>query len=288
MMQPIVTVIVPTHKRPEMLAEALASVREQTRTDIEVVVISNGESRAESALSRAVASRYGAHFCEVEEGNVSGARNLGNKFAHGTWVAFLDDDDIWHPEKLETQLAAAAATGAAMVVCHYRELFPDGNVRAPPDNGFPKGWSIQEAITHQKWNALPSNVLVLKSVMDDVGGFDPRLKANEDLDLWRRISWRYKVRRIPDILTDRRMGHASISTQSWLCKKHEFLHCLKMSRDTPADMRWSLPWMPLWRPLLKIVLPWWVRHPRKAYHTWQRPIRAGTHAKQNARVVERM
>jgi hypothetical protein len=70
---------------------------------------------------------------------------------------------------------------------------------------------------------------------------------------------------MPDVLVDRRMGHVSISGEVWLCRKHEFLHHLKMMRDTPPDMRWSLPWFPLWRPIIKIVTPWWVRHPRKAY-----------------------
>src|SRR6266404_3543486 len=100
---PCISVIVPTHNRPEMLAEALASVRSQTFTDYEIIVVSNGESAEMRRTSREVAA--GCVYLEFDCGNVSFARNAGIKRASGDWIAFLDDDDIWLANKLERQIA---------------------------------------------------------------------------------------------------------------------------------------------------------------------------------------
>ena len=101
----LVSVVVPTHDRPEMLVEALASVRAQTFTDYEIIVVSNGESAEMRRTSREVAA--GCVHLEFDCGNVSFARNAGIKRASGDWIAFLDDDDIWLANKLERQIAEA-------------------------------------------------------------------------------------------------------------------------------------------------------------------------------------
>jgi glycosyltransferase involved in cell wall biosynthesis len=79
---PMVSVVVPTHNRPEMLAQALASVHAQTFTDYEVIIVSNGESDEMRARSRACASGHGAFF-ELPDGNVSAARNFASARARG-------------------------------------------------------------------------------------------------------------------------------------------------------------------------------------------------------------
>jgi len=98
-----------------MLAEALASVRAQTFTDYEIIVVSNGESGETQARSHAAAARHGARYFSLPIGNLSIARNFGIGEAKGAWIAFLDDDDIWLPAKLERQIAAANQTDASMI-----------------------------------------------------------------------------------------------------------------------------------------------------------------------------
>src|SRR5260221_8617571 len=104
-MEPLVSVVIPTHNRPDMLAEALASVRAQTFTDYEVLVVSNGEHHELRAVSRVVAHKHDCRYFELAKGAVSAARNFGVKQAKGEWIAFLDDDDLWLPNKLEQQLS---------------------------------------------------------------------------------------------------------------------------------------------------------------------------------------
>jgi glycosyltransferase involved in cell wall biosynthesis len=105
---PLVSVVVHTHNRPAMLAEALASVRAQTFEDYEIIVISNGESANARSASRAVAATCGARHFELDIGNASIARNCGIEHAKGEWIALLDDEDLWLPRKLEWQLAPLA------------------------------------------------------------------------------------------------------------------------------------------------------------------------------------
>ncbi len=263
---PLVSVVIPTYNRPEMLSEALASIRTQTFSDYEIIVVSNGENEESRKFSLAAATRYGAHFFAIEEGNVSAARNFGIKIAHGKWIAFLDDDDFSLPKRLELQLAAAERAGADMVVCENVEILPDGSERTPR-NYYPDGWPPLKATCHQKWIALPSNTIITKAALMSVGSFDARQKANEDCDLVRRLLWRHKLHRMPDILTRRRIGHVSLSGNKRLIYVHELRHCLKMLFDTPADKRWALPALPVLvaRPILKMITPRWLRQPRKTF-----------------------
>src|SRR5215831_10648251 len=107
-----------------MLAEAIASVRAQTFTDYEIIVVSNGESNDLRRASRTAAA--GCLYLELDKGNVSSARNAGIKHARGEWVAFLDDDDLWLPNKLERQIAEASRTGADLITCDYIDFYADG------------------------------------------------------------------------------------------------------------------------------------------------------------------
>jgi glycosyltransferase involved in cell wall biosynthesis len=90
---PLVSVVIPTHHRSDMLAEALASVRAQTFTNYEIIVVSNGEMPENRKRSEAVTTAAGAAWSALPFGNSSAARNFGVAQAKGDWIAFLDDDD---------------------------------------------------------------------------------------------------------------------------------------------------------------------------------------------------
>jgi glycosyltransferase involved in cell wall biosynthesis len=260
---PFVSIIVPTHNRPAMLAEALMSVRLQTFTDYEVIVVANGETPEMSALSRACAMRYGAVY-ELPVGNLPAARNFGIKAARGKWIAFLDDDDIWLPAKLERQLAEAEKTKADMIVCNHLDLFPNGSEH-PNKWVYPEGWPPLKALCHQKWVALPSSVLITKEALEAVDGFDERQRVNEDSELWRRIAWRHKIHRMNEVLLKYRTGHTRISTNRIKANTYDARHYLKMYFDAPQDLRWALPPVTtcVRRLVMRMLMPRWMRQPRK-------------------------
>src|SRR5579871_6228535 len=262
--QPLVSVVIPTHNRPYMLTQALDSVRAQTFRDYEVIVVANGEDDKMGAASRQAAIMHGAHYYSLPEGNLPAARNLGIRVAKGEWVAFLDDDDIWLPAKLERQLAEAERTSADMVVCNHVNMPPNGHDQ-PNNRTYPKGWAPLKALCHQKWVALPSAVLVARATLYATGWFDEEQRVGEDSELWRRIAWRHAIHRMDEVLLRYRVGHTRMSENRHAANQYDLRHYLKMYLDTPRDLRWALPPIAacVWRLVMRILLPRWLRQPRK-------------------------
>jgi glycosyltransferase involved in cell wall biosynthesis len=263
---PLVSVVIPTHNRPHFLAQAIDSVRAQTFSDYEIIVVSNGE-RADPA-SRSIAA--GCRYFQLAEGNVSRARNLGIQEARGEWIAFLDDDDLWLSHKLERQLEAARLTNTDMVASDYVEFFPDGReiVRQPR---LMRDWDYTKALSHLFWWAATPAIMVRKSALSEVGGFDPDLRYGEDCDLWRRISWRHKIHQMDEILVRVRKGHPSLMQNERARLLDDIRHYAKMRRDTPVEFRAILPAsVPfVGMRLLAILMPQWVHHPK--IRGWLRP-----------------
>lgn len=112
-----VSVVIPTLRRPQLLLRALRSVFSQTFEELEVIVVVDGpDADTVAALSSVTDARL--RFIPLEASQTAaGARNIGVAAARGEWIAFLDDDDEWHPRKLERQLVAAQRFGDVLVTC---------------------------------------------------------------------------------------------------------------------------------------------------------------------------
>src|ERR1035441_8961005 len=117
-----VSVVICTHRRPQVLRRALQSVVRQTYTDLELVVVDdNGAGTETQKQTEAVVSDYPiAAYC-VNSTNLGQAAslNIGINSAHGELIGFLDDDDEFHQDKLTKQVARLRATGASGVYCNY-------------------------------------------------------------------------------------------------------------------------------------------------------------------------
>jgi glycosyltransferase involved in cell wall biosynthesis len=262
---PLISVVIPTHDRPDFLAEALASVRAQTFTDYEIIIVSDSETAENRDLSRTVAARFDCRYFTVSYRNPSKTRNFGVEQAKGEWIAFLDDDDLWLPAKLERQIADARRTGADMIACDLVDFFPDGRERISRCR-IPEDWSYVKALSHEKfWGPPPSAVLLRRTAFHDEHGFDPNLRTREDSDLWRRISWRHAIFQMDEILVRCRTGHPSLSKDRREAHRNDLRLYIKILRDTPPDLRWAVPTPAtlLCRWLLKWYFPAWVRQPRK-------------------------
>ncbi|NUB10712.1 glycosyltransferase family 2 protein [Azospirillum sp. Vi22] len=111
-----VSAVIPTRNRPHLVLNAVESVRAQTLKDVEIVVVVDGPDPATVAALEAVEDRRLRIVQNPASLGPAGARNAGVQAALGEWIAFLDDDDSWAPEKLERQLAAAKASGAKLPV----------------------------------------------------------------------------------------------------------------------------------------------------------------------------
>jgi len=130
---PAVSVVIPTFHRPELVLRAVRSALDQTMADLEVITVVDGRDAATCETLATVADRrVRVHVPARHLGNAD-ARNAGVALALGPWVAFLDDDDIWMPDKLERQLAAATRATAAqpIVVCHMLARTERGDLKWP-------------------------------------------------------------------------------------------------------------------------------------------------------------
>jgi hypothetical protein len=186
---PDVSVVIPTRSRSGMLAQALRSVLSQRDVDFEVIVVDDGSTDDTAAMVTAMPDRR-VHLIrqETAEG-VSAARNRGSAAAAGRWVAFLDDDDLWAPDKLVRQLEAATAAGRRWV--YAGDVNVDSDLRVL--NGGPPPAPDEVVASLERYNAVPSgasNVVVRRDLLAAVGPFDPQLKTSEDWDMWIRLARR--------------------------------------------------------------------------------------------------
>jgi glycosyltransferase involved in cell wall biosynthesis len=188
---PEVTVVIPTRNRWRMLSEhALASALDQKDVDLEVVVVDDAstEPQPESAVlsdPRVTVIRQEHHVGQAR------ARNLGIAAARGQWIAFLDDDDIWSPIKLRTQLDAAAS-GASFVYTSVVVVDSGGRVLQTMAAADPSTFH-RDMLSQCMLPAGNSTVMVESELLRRLGGFDEHLAELADWDLWIRLSGATRV-----------------------------------------------------------------------------------------------
>jgi glycosyltransferase involved in cell wall biosynthesis len=177
MAEPGVSVVVPVHAGERFLPAALDSVAGQTHPPLETIVVDDGSPDASAALA---ADRAGVRVVRQEHAGVAAARNAGARLARGTLLAFLDQDDLWHPEKLARQVVALdAAPQAAVALCHAHMVLDPG---VPQPDWFPDEW-----LTEPQAGWIPSAWLVRREAFDRVGPFDEGYEIACDSDWLARL-----------------------------------------------------------------------------------------------------
>jgi glycosyltransferase involved in cell wall biosynthesis len=202
---PHVSVIIPTYQRAHWVGEAIQSVLAQRYTDYEILVVNDGGTDH----TREVLEQFGRQIVVMHQHHqgVSAARNAGIHAARGQYIAFLDDDDLWHPDKLEKQLALlendpdVGLVYADMLVFDERGTMPGTYFERLPPPGQASGW-------HFLYNWIPTSTVVMRrACFDAVGLFDETLMACEDYDLWLRFrEGHWQVHQMPEPLARYRLS----------------------------------------------------------------------------------
>jgi glycosyltransferase involved in cell wall biosynthesis len=203
---PRVSVAISTYNRAHLVGRAIRSALAQTAGDFELIVVDDGSGDDTQAVLAAVSdSRLRIARHERNHG-ISRTRNTALRLARGEWIAFLDDDNEWVPEYLERQLALAAARPEAGVVyCRAHLQHPDR-----PAVEWGEVW--QGRIFCRLlgvWVPLMSGALIRAAALAAVGGFDERLHATEDHDLWMRLAQQTDFAATPDVLLIRHERHGA-------------------------------------------------------------------------------
>ena len=182
-----VAVVIPTHDRPDLLAEALRSVLAQTMPPQEVIVVDDlGHERTRTAVAgiqptTGIVIRY-LHRVAGPRG-ASASRNAGAALASTDFVAFLDDDDLWEPRFLEDALAMIAAAPTKLVVS-WLATMNDGVLSPGP--AMPEGLSAADVIARNP-GFTGSNFVVSARLFAAIGGFDAALPVSNDKDFLVRV-----------------------------------------------------------------------------------------------------
>jgi glycosyltransferase involved in cell wall biosynthesis len=190
---PTVSVVIPTRNRAHLVTRALRSVLNQSLADLEVIVVDDCSDDDTEACIRGLADRRIRYLRHAQKKGGGAARNAGIDVAKGAFIAFLDDDDEWLPEKLQRQVMALRRkpeVGMVYTGYHYVHSL----------NG-----SVLETVIPQKRGRLyrdllqcncvgtTSSPMVRGECLERVGGFDPELRSCQDWDLWVRISRLYDI-----------------------------------------------------------------------------------------------
>jgi glycosyltransferase involved in cell wall biosynthesis len=188
---PTVSVIIPTFNRAKKIVRAISSVLSQTFTDFEIIVVDDGSTDGTEDVVAGFAHRI-SYIVHPSNLGVSAARNTGIRKSNAQFIAFLDSDDYWLPEKLAVQMDFFKANTQALA-CQTEEIWIRKGCRVNPKKKHlkPSGNIFEPSL--KLCLVSPSAVMLKRSVLEEVGMFDEDLPACEDYDLWLRIACRYPV-----------------------------------------------------------------------------------------------
>lgn len=210
---PLVSVVIPAYNGARYIAEAVESVYKQSYDNWELIVIDDGSTDN----TRAVLDPYMARirYSYQENKGTPAARNAGVAEAKGELIAFLDNDDLWLPEKLELQVQAIQRWPECALVFTDGKIFSDRGIRRhsvisrrldewirecrTADPLVIKGWLTRE-FYYLNHISSASSVLVSRECIESIGSFDETIDVADDYDLWLRIALRYPVLFLPSCL----------------------------------------------------------------------------------------
>jgi len=185
---PCVSVVIPTYNHSSYVLETLESVFAQSFGDYEVIVINDGSPDRTAELLQPLARQKRIRYFEQANAGQSVARNRGIVEAHGEFIAFLDDDDLWPPDKLHWQVAAARQNPGAAMVWGPLQVFGerDGDLW-PHECDAPSG-EVLNKFLRRNWIQSPGQTLIPRALLQRVGGLDSVLWGADDWDLYIRLA----------------------------------------------------------------------------------------------------
>ena len=230
---PLFSVIIPVYNRPALLCRAIESVLAQTFRDYELIVVDDGSTDQTPSVAR---SYPGVRCVRQQNRGVSAARNRGVAESSAPYLAFLDSDDAWLPGKLEAQYDFISREPSVRVhqteeiwVRRGRRVNPGERHRKPEGDIFVPSLAL--------CLVSPSAVVIERTLFERMGGFDERLAACEDYDLWLRIALAHRVGLLRRALVVKYGGHGDqLSARHWGMDRFRVYAIMKLLRERAADM----------------------------------------------------
>lgn len=207
---PLVSIIIPTYNRAHFLKEAINSVLSQTYKNWELIIVDDGSTDNTSEVVRGFADKR-IVYLKQENMGAPVARNRGIKESKGEYIAFLDSDDIWLPQKLQRQLEIfnTSRLNPRVVYTGIQYIDSKGSPKQRKKNALYRGnifcYLLRKNVT------TTSAILAKKECFDKCGLFDENLPSRQELDMLIRISLLFSVDYAPEILTLERIHDERIT-----------------------------------------------------------------------------
>jgi len=188
----LVTAVVTTYNRPQLVRRAIRSVVAQTYEPLEIIVVEDGSDSGLEAWLQGEELSHVRYVRHRENRGLAAARNTGLKLASGEYIAYLDDDDEWKPERIEKQMQQLARltqeerNRLGVIYCGQEVHFPGRSrvsIAHPRNEG-----NLRGAIKRQGAITLGSTCLFSKVALQRVGGFDEALPSSIDDDIWMALA----------------------------------------------------------------------------------------------------
>lgn len=216
-----ISVVIPTHKRHKELERAVNSAFSQTFQCNQIIVVSDGFDQKTDELMKRLVSEHSSIQYQVIDPPQGGnhARNVGADLANTAFIAFLDDDDEWHPQKVERQMELFQEDGNIGVVCSAMNIIEVDNGISRVSTPMAK-YDSSRMILFRNCIGSTSSVIVRKSIFVKSGMFDEQLKAMQDYELWIRICQFTKIGVVKepcvDYYNDANSAQISSNTQKYI------------------------------------------------------------------------
>ena len=209
---PTISVIIHTYNNEKFIAETVESVLGQTYKDYEIIVVDDGSEDGTRDALMPYMQKIRYHY--KENGGIASAKNAGINLSQSEFVAFLDHDDLWVPDKLQLQMEYFKGNPQAGLVYAKYTSFRDGKeLRTKPEKGY-SGWIFKELLA--KSFIQTSTVVVKKECLDAVGPYDESFTLGDEYDMFLRISKKYQCGFIDKGLTRYRVHDTNASNNDFL------------------------------------------------------------------------
>ncbi|MBD1863681.1 MULTISPECIES: glycosyltransferase [Trichocoleus] len=211
---PLVSVIIPAFNSEKTIRETIDSVLHQTLSNVEIIVINDGSQDSTLEVAASI-SDVRLKIFSYNNAGVSASRNRGLIHASGDYIAFLDADDLWTLDKLQTQLEALQSHPKAVVAYSWTDWIDESGQFLRHGGHITENGDVHKQLLLRDFIESGSNPLILKQALIEVGGFNETLSAAADWDMWLRLAARYEFVAVPSAQVLYRVSSQSMSANVW-------------------------------------------------------------------------
>lgn len=236
-----ISVIIPAYNAERTILATIKSVQEQSFSDFELIVINDGSKDKTEEIVRAIKDDRIKIF-DYENGGLPTARNRGISHATGEFIAFLDADDLWTPDKLELQLkllkqhpeaGVAYSWTCFMDVDEQQKILLFAPFPSPTFSG-----NVYQKLLVSNFIHSGSNTLVRRKAIDSIEGFDSTLLSCEDWDYWLRLSKHWSFVVVPKYQILYRRSCGSMSSKVEVMRKEGLITIEKAYQTAPPELQY--------------------------------------------------